>query len=228
MYRGLLLDVYGTLVCEDDEVLAPICAHVAGLAGVERGVVAHEWWRRFGEANRAAHGDAFRLQRDLSHETLAETMRHFDVRDDAEALCRPQFAFWRRPPVFADSLPFLQQVGVPVCVVSNIDRADVRAALDLHHLPVDAVVTSEDARAYKPRPEPFELALSALGLQVDEVLHVGDSPSADVGGAQVLGMATAWINRKGRRAPAGCEPTFTAGSLHELSEQLRLGMRRRS
>lgn len=222
MYRGLLLDVYGTLVHEDDAVLAPICAYVAQLAGVEPGVVAHEWWRRFGEANRAAHGDAFRLQRELSHETLAETMQHFGVRGDAGELCRPQFDFWRRPAVFADSLPFLQHIGVPVCVVSNIDRADVQAALDLHQLPVDAVVTSEDARAYKPRPEPFELALHTLGLQADEVLHVGDSPSADVGGAGALGMDTAWLNRTGRQAPAGCEPTFMASSLHDLSVQLRL------
>ncbi|MCC2322260.1 HAD family hydrolase [Cellulomonas xiejunii] len=223
MYRGLLLDVYGTLVHEDDEILGPICAHVAQLAGVEPRVVAKEWGRRFHEACRAAHGDAFRLQGDLNHETLAETMQHFDVRGDAEALCRPQFDFWRRPALFADSLPFLQQLGVPVCVVSNIDRADVLAALDLHHLPVDAVVTSEDARAYKPRPEPFELALDALGLRPDEVLHVGDSPSADVGGAGALGMDTAWLNRKGRQAPPGCEPTFTAGSFHALVVQLSLG-----
>lgn len=222
MYRGLLLDVYGTLVHEDDDSLQAICAHVGELAGVEPGAVAKEWGRRFQDACRAAHGDAFRLQRDLNRETLAETMRHFDVRGDAEDHCRPQFDFWRSPALFADSLPFLQQAGVPVCVVSNIDRADVQAALDLHRLPVDAVVTSEDARAYKPRPEPFELALHTLGLQADEVLHVGDSPSADIGGAGALGMDTAWINRKGRRTPGGCEPTFTAGSLHGLSVQLHL------
>jgi 2-haloalkanoic acid dehalogenase type II len=224
VYRGLLLDVYGTLVHEDDDVLAPICAHVAELAGVTPRVVGHEWWRLFSEANVAAHGEAFRLQRDLSQQTLAETMRHFE-QGNAEDICRPQFEFWRRPPLFADSLPFLHQVGLPVCVVSNIDRDDLHAALDLHQLPVDAIITSEDARAYKPRHEPFELALSALGLPVDEVLHVGDSPSADVGGASALGMDTAWINRRGRQAPPGCEPTFTVRSLDALSAQL-IGMRR--
>ncbi len=58
-------------------------------------------------------------------------------------------------------------------------------------------------------------------MQVDEVLHVGDSASAD-GGAGALGIDTAWINREGRQAPTGCKPAFTASSLHGLWSQLRL------
>jgi beta-phosphoglucomutase-like phosphatase (HAD superfamily) len=41
-----------------------------------------------------------------------------------------------------------------------------------HDLTIDLLVTSEDARAYKPRPEPFHLALDLLGLAPARVLHV--------------------------------------------------------
>lgn len=48
------------------------------------------------------------------------------------------------------------------------------------------VFTSEDARAYKPRKELFELALNETGLHVDGVIHIGDSISSDVKEAGAL------------------------------------------
>jgi len=77
-------------------------------------------------------------------------------------------------------------------------------------------VTSEDARAYKPRPEPFRLALRGLGLAAAEVLHVGDSPAADIAGAGELGIRTAFVRRGGRRLPAHLTATHTVGTLTAL------------
>lgn len=90
---------------------------------------------------------------------------------------------------------------VPICVVSNIDRADLDAALRCTKLPLPLTATSEDVRAYKPRPEPFLAGLSLLGLQAHEVLHIGDSLGSDIAGANALGIAAAWVNVRGRRAP---------------------------
>ncbi len=216
MYRAVLLDVYGTVVHDDDAVLEPICEHIATLAQVETPVVAGLWWRLFREAAEESHGETFRPQADLSRETLAATLRQLGVAADADQLCRPQFEFWRRPPIFADGLEFLQRVGVPVCLVSDIDRAELDAALTHHDVQVAAVVTSQDARAYKPRPEPFELAVEALGVRAGDVLHVGDSLTADVAGAAASGIDSAWINRSGRPLPAGPTPTYIAGNLTHL------------
>jgi len=55
------------------------------------------------------------------------------------------------------------------------DNADLASALKHVRMSFDHVVTSEDCRAYKPRPEPFQRALRLLGLEAHEVLHVGDS-----------------------------------------------------
>ncbi|AGZ42594.1 HAD family hydrolase [Actinoplanes friuliensis] len=77
-------------------------------------------------------------------------------------------------------------------------------------------VYSEDARAYKPRPEPFLLALAQLGLTTADVVHVGDSPAADITGASALGIDTAFVRRGSRRLPEGLTATHTIGTLTEL------------
>jgi len=67
------------------------------------------------------------------------------------------------------------------------------------------VFTSEDARAYKPRRELFDLALGETGLRPEEVIHIGDSLSSDVGGAASAGIRALWLNRSGKAAPEGVD-----------------------
>jgi 2-haloacid dehalogenase len=64
----------------------------------------------------------------------------------------------------------------------------------------DPVVTAEAAGAYKPRPEPYRLALERLGLQPGQALFVAGSPS-DIAGAAAVGIDVWWHNR--RRLPLG-------------------------
>jgi 2-haloacid dehalogenase/putative hydrolase of the HAD superfamily len=103
--------------------------------------------------------------------------------------------------------------------VSNIDRADLDAALARHGLGgcFTHLVTSQDAHTYKPRPEMFSTALGLLGLGPREVVHVGGSLTGDVAGAARLGIPVAWVNRQGRPAPeAGPRPTYEVADLGEL------------
>lgn len=223
MYRGILLDVYGTLVHDDDAPLAAVCATVAQAAGgVDAATVEHEWYARICRMADAAFGAGFRSMADLNLASLAETAAHVGADVDVEALCAEQVAFWRRPPLFPDALPFLGAVGVPVCLVSDVDRADLDALLSLHGIRAAAAVSSEDARAYKPRPEPFLLALDRLGLDATDVVHVGDSPSSDIVGAAALGIDSAFVDRG--RAPSlmTVRPTYTAASLTALLPHLAL------
>ncbi|HET9655749.1 MAG TPA: HAD-IA family hydrolase [Kineosporiaceae bacterium] len=220
MYRGILLDLYGTLVHDDEELLPPICTRVAERAAVDPAAVAREWFLRLHQEADLAHGEAFRTLADLNLGSLEGAAAHFGERVDARDLCREQMAFWRHPPLFGDSLPFLREVGIPVCLVSDADRDDVSAVVALRGITVEAIVTSQDARAYKPRAEPFRLALTRLGLDAREVLHVGDSPASDVAGAQALGIDTALVDRGGHRQLAGTRPTYVVESLTALLPRL--------
>lgn len=108
-----------------------------------------------------------------------------------------------------------------MCLVSNTDRADIEAAIDYHGLEFDHVVTSEDARSYKPRPELFERALDQLGVRRDAVLHAGDSLSSDVAGADNAGIPVAWVNRSARPRPAEACLRAEVASLAELADLLK-------
>ena len=79
-------------------------------------------------------------------------------------------------------------------------------------------MTSEQCRAYKPRPEMFAAALAALGCAPERVLHVGDSIGSDLGGAAAAGIAAAWVNPTGRALPAGlAPPRHVVSDLRELA-----------
>ncbi len=218
--KGLLLDFYGTVVEEDDEVVASICARAAASAPgtVSPAQVGGLWWQAFQAATAPS---LFRPQREIAVDSLAVALAATGCTADPAALCEDQFQFWRTAPLRAGTRAFLGGVDLPVCVVSNIDRADLEAALSYHGLSFAAVVTSEDVRAYKPAPRMFREGLTALGLRADEVLHVGDSLTADVEGARGLGMCAAWVNRRQRPVPGDMDPADVIGNLADLGVRLR-------
>lgn len=73
-------------------------------------------------------------------------------------------------------------------------RAILRDAEFEQHL--DSIVISEEMGIRKPRPEIFEAVINDLGLAPEEILHVGDNLRADVEGAAAVGMRTVWITRQ--------------------------------
>ncbi|WP_018500870.1 HAD family hydrolase [Parafrankia discariae] len=204
--NGILLDFYGTVVAEDDHTIDIVCEQVrltaAGRFDPTAAQVGAFWRHVFQEETGRSVAEAFRTQRDITLSSLARTLRRFGSTADPYELCTPQFDLWRQPMLCADTRAFLDAVDLPVCVVSNIDRADLRAAIDHHRLPLDLLVTSEDARCYKPHPAIFQSATRLLGLPADAVLHIGDSLTSDVAGAHALGIPTIWVNRSGRPRPA--------------------------
>ena len=58
----------------------------------------------------------------------------------------------------------------------------------------------------KPHPKVFEIACRELGVQPNQTLHVGDSLSADVGGAKAAGCGAIWFNPHGKPHPGGEHP----------------------
>ncbi len=218
--RAILLDFYGTVVHDDDQPLAEICRRVAAASSppITAREVAAYWNRSFAAWCARSHGPAFRTQRALELLSLQEVLEHFAVDLDAEVLSSDLYAHWARPALWPESVESLSQCDVPICVVSNIDDADLQAALVHNQLTFAHVVTSEGCRAYKPRREMFEQALQVLGLAAEEVLHVGDSLGSDVRGARGAGVPVLWIDRRGRTLPAGAPaPDHISTDLKGLS-----------
>jgi len=84
-----------------------------------------------------------------------------------------------------------------------------------------AVVTAADAGAAKPDPRAFRLACHRLGLEPGQVLHAGDHPEKDVGGARALGMTAVWVRRSDRDWPPQLpDPEHMVADMAELAQLL--------
>jgi putative hydrolase of the HAD superfamily len=83
-------------------------------------------------------------------------------------------------------------------VASNWDCSlpQVLEQADLAAL-VDGVVASAVVGFDKPAPQLFEAALELAGCDAADALHVGDSPAADVAGAQAAGIRALLLERDG-------------------------------
>jgi 2-haloalkanoic acid dehalogenase type II len=221
-YKALLLDFYGTLVADDDRVSAETAQAIAEASPLASDArqVGRTWYGHIQRLCDAAYGKTFRTQRQIEIDSLTLLLEHYQARLDRQALTNRIFAYWETPDVFPDGHEFaeyIRQKSLPVCIASNIDTGDLESALRHAGWQFPNRVTSEDCRSYKPRPEMFERALTMIDCQPDEVLHVGDSWTNDVRGAQALGIDVAWVNRDRRPIPdQSAQPTFVVADLREL------------
>lgn len=106
---------------------------------------------------------------------------------------------------------------VPLAVVTNCSVELGRRAAALVGVPFDVLVIAEEVGWYKPRPEPYQGALTQLGTPAAETLFVAGSP-VDVPGAAGVGMPVVWHNRLGL-PPVVAEPRplATFATLHPLT-----------
>ena len=99
---------------------------------------------------------------------------------------------WPEAPAVLAQLRTTVKLGV----VTNCSEELGRKAAVRVGVPFDVVATAQAAGAYKPRPEPYLLALEALKLDPSRTLFVAGSPD-DIAGAERVGMPVYWHNRRG-------------------------------
>jgi 2-haloalkanoic acid dehalogenase type II len=104
---------------------------------------------------------------------------------------------------------------VPLGIATNSSNRLAEVAVGATGEKFAAVVTAENAGFYKPRPEPYRMALAALGFAPERVLFVAGS-AADVPGASSVGMPVYWHNRRGLPSVGAVSPTYVEQSLLPL------------
>ncbi|MCH5271418.1 MAG: HAD family hydrolase [Lachnospiraceae bacterium] len=206
MIKAFFVDFYGTVVHEDGEIIKKITQIIYDTGKVEdKSEIGAFWWNDFQSMFTDSYGDSFETQRALEEKSLEHTLVKFCSTANANELSNYMFEHWTKPPIFEESKRFFASSPIPIYIVSNIDTADILKAIDYHDLTPAGVFTSEDAKAYKPRKELFELALRSTDLKADEVIHIGDSISSDVKGASSVHIKALWLNRFGKEIPDGVE-----------------------
>jgi FMN phosphatase YigB (HAD superfamily) len=206
MIKAVFLDFYGTVVQEDNAIVKEITQRifVTGNADKQSNIGVY-WWNCFQDKFQNSNGESFKTQRELELISLQNTIRHFKSNEDASKLSKLLFEFWIKPTIFEDSQTFFELCPVPIIIVSNIDTDDIMKALSYHNLNPYGVVTSEEARSYKPQPAIFEYTLTKYNLRTDEVIHIGDSITSDVLGSKAAGIDSVWLNRFGKPVPDGVD-----------------------
>ncbi|MEE9296499.1 MAG: HAD family hydrolase [Phycisphaerae bacterium] len=199
-YKAVFLDFYGTVADGDAEAVERVCARVVADYGMtlSAGELAVQWGSRFFESVDACHRAGFRTLYACECDSLVETCLPLCGRIDPAPYADELADYMRVPPLHPEAKEVLRQLTVPVCCVSNADSDHLEAAIAHHQLAFAEVVCSEDVRFYKPESEIFERALARMGLDADEVVHVGDSLHSDVQGARAAGIDAIWVCRDRR------------------------------
>ena len=140
----------------------------------------------------------------------------------ADAAFEVFYAARKQVELYPDVLPALETLKREhrLFALSNgnadLERIGLAGFFELH-------VTARAAGALKPDPRAFRCLLDSCDVDSTRILHVGDDPEADIGGAQGAGLATAWINRTARAWPDERRaPDYVAIDLHELVRALDL------
>jgi 2-haloacid dehalogenase len=133
---------------------------------------------------------------------------------------KPQLlAAYETLDAYPDARPMLAELkshGSSTAILSNGTPAMLSAAIAAAKLePVlDAVLSVDPLRIYKPRPEVYQLACDAFNVTPQEIIFISAN-RWDVMGAQAFGFRTVWVNRAGAPNEYG-EAQQTVASLGEL------------
>jgi 2-haloacid dehalogenase len=179
MYEGVLFDLFSGLL--DSQ---PAYDTVAGSASLGRR------WRSAHSRLSYLAGD-YRPHDDLVAEA-AERVGLSPNRATALVARLGELRPWPEAPAVLSELRATVKIGV---VTNCSDELGRRAAAHVG-VPFDVVATAEEAGAYKPRAEPYRLALEALDVDAARTVFVAGSPD-DIAGADRVGMPVYWHNRRG-------------------------------
>ncbi len=207
-YRVIFLDVGSTLV-KLNQGWQGVYHQVFQKAGFDlplgevESAVAQSWAAAAAQdasARRAPSLDADRAaQREIEESVMERLNIHPQGRDELFWALISAFEDPATYTLYPDVLPTLERLktaGVRLGIISNWSwhLPELCAALGLAPY-FQAIVASARVGAAKPHPHIFQYALSRLEARPEECLHIGDSLSADVDGANGVGMEALWLVR---------------------------------
>jgi HAD superfamily hydrolase (TIGR01549 family) len=183
---AVTLDAFGTLVELDDHIERLQTALAAAGTQRDRRAVEHAFEhevRHYSAHKCEARDDASLAT--LRHECARIFIEQLGADLDFTDAFVEAIAF-RALPGVADAIAALRAHGLALAVVSNWD-CSLPEHLERAGIQVDAVVTCAGARAAKPDPAIFRVALDRLGVSAARALHVGDQLE-DEAGALAAGL----------------------------------------
>jgi 2-haloalkanoic acid dehalogenase type II len=145
------------------------------------------------------------------------------LRGDADAASRKSIHDLGIRPLFDEAFEALKAIQRKwrTAVLSNADDDFLLPALAGAGLQFETVLSSEQARCYKPNAGLFQEMLRRLNIDPAEGVYVGDRQYEDIQGAGQVGLRTMWVNRSGGALdPNLSTPDMEISSLLEIPQRL--------
>lgn len=154
---------------------------------------------------------------DVVHNALARACRRNGVPfkpEDAE-LIYSRIPTWGPHPDVPEGLARLAQ-HIPLVILTNSMVSQISSNVARLGAPFHAVITAEEAGAYKPHLRAFEHMFDVLGCGPEEITHVSSSFRHDLMSAYDIGIKSkVWVNR-------GHEPANPFYEYTEISDVSKL------
>jgi HAD superfamily hydrolase (TIGR01509 family) len=178
-YRGILLDMDGTLVDSND-------AH------------AQAWHRAFADNGQPFEYDEIRRLMGMGGDNLIPALLGIEkesalgtrISERRTEIFRGEFLFRIRP--FPDVRPLLERMrasGFRLAIATSSPEEELEPLIDSAGIGdlLEERTSADDAESSKPHPDIVEAALGRLGLRPEEAVMLGDTPY-DIAAASRAGL----------------------------------------
>lgn len=197
--KALTFDVFGTVVDYRSTIIDE-GEQINRRKGwqIDWGQVADAWrghYRPF--MDRVASGELPWTKLDALHRmALEEVLKEFSMPELSEEEKVQLNLVWHRLRPWHDSVAGLTRLRTRF-TLATLSNGNVSLLADMakySQLPWDCIFSAELARAYKPDPRTYQMAIELLSLQPHEVMMIAAHQN-DLRAAQAEGMHTAFVTR---------------------------------
>ena len=228
--KALVYDVFGTCVDwrtgvarDAERILKPLGYKID--------------WLAFADAWRALYQPSMEEVRsgrqpfvtlDILHRRMLDQIRpKFGLEKLANQVADDLNLAWHRLDTWPDTVPGFVRLKRKF-ILAPCSNGNIALMVDIarrNNIPWDAILGSEIARDFKPKPAVYLMTAAALNLQPNEVMMVA-AHSDDLRQAASNGLRTAHVARPGENGPGTGESAprvpvdFAAKSMEDLASQL--------
>jgi 2-haloacid dehalogenase len=163
----------------------------------------------------------------LHRRNLEKILPRFKISGLPEDVMRHLNLAWHRLDAWPDAAAGLKRLKKQ-CLIAPVSNGNISLMVDLarrNGLPWDAILGSEVARDFKPKPVVYLTACEAFDLAPADCMMVA-AHSNDLSHAAACGLRTAHVARRNEHGPGRGEPApkvpvdVAAGDLEELAAML--------
>ncbi len=216
--KVLFLDAFGTLLKGGVEAILDTCREIVENNSLS--MTPSEFLDIWDRYYKVLLGGEFITIWQANEVSLRTTYDELGIDDDTDGYLNKMYKSWYSVTPYEEVHEVFPKLSsIPKCMVSNADDHLLNVALKKNDLHFEYCVSSERARGYKPYPKIFQFALNEVGCKPDEAVHVGDSQTSDIVGANRAGIPIIWINRFGEELKDGIPtPDYEVKNLQEMLE----------